>query len=116
MLNIAIVLFLFAATLGVIILLAILKNRPTNKPIVVIHGILGGLGLLIALTWFAMGEITPLYLTAIGILLVAITLGFIVFGIDISNMKIPKWLALLHPLFAITGIVVLIVYMTKLPN
>ncbi|MES2218324.1 MAG: hypothetical protein V4501_07925 [Pseudomonadota bacterium] len=113
MLVFAIVLFLFAAMLGVVLLLSILKNHKTNKALAVLHGSLGGFGLLVALTYLAIGTITPLYLIAIGILLVAICLGFILFGIDISNLRIPKWLALLHPLFAVTGVVVLIVYMTR---
>jgi hypothetical protein len=116
MLATAIVLFIFAAIFGVIVLLSILKNHRTPKPIVVIHGSLGGVGLLIALTYLAMGNITPLYLTSMGFLLVAITIGFIVFGIDISGMRIPKWLALLHPLLAVTGVIILIVYMIQQPT
>lgn len=113
MLAFALVLFVAAAMLGTVVLLSILKNRPTPKAIVVIHGSLGGLGLLIALTYLAMGDITRLYLTSIGFLLVAITIGFIAFGIDISNMRVPKWLVLLHPLFAIIGVILLIVYMSS---
>jgi hypothetical protein len=113
MLVFAIVLFLCAAVLGTIVLLSILKNRKTNKAIAVLHGSLGGFGLLLALTYLAIGTITPLYLTGIGVLLVAICLGFILFGIDISNLRIPKWLALLHPLFAVAGIVLLLVYLNR---
>jgi hypothetical protein len=113
MLVFAMILFLCAVILGFVLLLSILKDRKTNKPLAVLHGTFGGFGLLVALTYIAIGTITPLYLAGIGILLIAITLGFIVFGIDISNMRIPKWLALLHPLFALTGIAILVVYMTK---
>jgi hypothetical protein len=113
MLVFAMILFLCAILLGFILLLSILKNRKTNKPLAVIHGTFGGFGLLIALTYLAIGTVTPIYLAGIGILLIAITLGFILFGIDISNMRIPKWLALLHPLFALAGVALLVVYMAK---
>jgi hypothetical protein len=44
------------------------------------------------------------------VLLLAITVGFTVFGFDISNKRIPKFLAILHPILAIAGVVLLIVY------
>jgi hypothetical protein len=113
MLIFALVLFLIAAILGLVVLLTILKNRTTPKPVVVIHGIVGGFALLIALTYLALGNITPLYLTSMGFLLAGITVGFIVFGIDISGSRIPKWLALLHPTLAGTGLIMLLIYVVK---
>jgi hypothetical protein len=110
MLAVAITLFAFAAVFGLIILCAILKNMPTPKPVVVIHGSLGGLGLLLALTYLAIGDITPLYIASICLLLVAITIGFVVFGFDISGKRVPKSLAILHPLLAALGVIILIVY------
>jgi hypothetical protein len=110
MLAVAILLFLFAAVFGAIVLLAILKNRTTPKPLVVIHGSLGGIGLLVMLTYLAIVQITPLLMIGVSLLLIAIALGFTVFGIDIGEKSIPKWLAILHPLFAIAGVIVLIIY------
>ena len=113
MLNVALVLFLFPAMLGVILLFALLKKQQTSKPIALIHGSLGGLGVLLTLTWLALGEVTLLYLTALGLLLIAITLGLILFGYDVGKRDIPKWLALMHPLFAISGIILLICFIVQ---
>lgn len=113
MLSFAILLFLFAAVFGLIVLIAILKNQTTPKPIVIIHGSLGGIGLLVALSFVAAGKITPVLIAGISTLLVAIVIGFTVFGIDISEKHIPKLLAILHPLLAITGIALLIIYLLQ---
>jgi hypothetical protein len=110
MIAVAIMLFAFAAVFGLIVLIAILKNQATPKPVVVIHGSLGGVGLLILLTYLAMGNVTPIYIASLCVLLLAITVGFTVFGFDISNKRIPKFLAILHPILAIAGVVLLIVY------
>jgi hypothetical protein len=115
MIAVAIMLFAFAAVFGLIVLIAILKNHPTPKPVVVIHGSLGGIGLLVLLTYLAMGNITPLYIASLSLLLIAITIGFTVFGFDISNKRIPKSLAILHPILAIAGIVLLILYASHQP-
>jgi hypothetical protein len=115
MIAVAITLFAFAAVFGLIVLIAILKNMATPKPVVVIHGSLGGIGLLVALTYLAIGNITPLYIASICLLLVAITIGFVVFGFDISGKRIPKSLAILHPLLAVAGVIILIIYAVQQP-
>ena len=110
MLGVAIMFFVFAAVFGLIVLIAILKNQTTPKPVVVIHGSLGGIGLLILLTYLAIGNITPLYIASLCLLLIAVAIGFTVFGFDISEKRIPKVLAILHPVLAISSVILLIVY------
>ncbi len=109
MLSIAIMLFVFAAVFGAIVLLAILSNKPTPKPVVIIHGTLAGIGLLLAVTYVAIGKASTLQITGLVLLLLAALGGFTLFGIDISNKKIPKALAIGHPFLAIIGVILLIV-------
>lgn len=114
MLATAIVLFLFAGVFGLIVLLTLFKNHPTPKPVVVIHGVLGGIALLITLTYLAMGHTEPLFLTGTGLLLAAVVIGFIAFGIDISGMRVPRWLVIIHPLLAVAGVIVLLFFLEKM--
>jgi hypothetical protein len=110
MLGFALSLFILAAILGSIVLAAILKNKPTPKPIAIIHGSLGGFGLLLLLTYLAVAKINALLLSGVAVLLLAMVGGLIMFGIDVSEKPIPKVLAILHPLFAIAGLIMIILY------
>lgn len=110
MLVVAITLFIFAAFFGLIILTSILKNQPTPKPAVFIHGGIALIALVATVTYIVAGHADTLVLTGLGLLLLAALGGLTLLVVDLSNKPIPKLLALLHPLFAISGVIVLIIY------
>ncbi len=111
MLAVAVIFFIFASVFGLVVLTEILRNHTTPKPVVLIHGFLAGIGLLIALTYAAMGHSSSLYVTGLVVLILAAIGGFTLFAIDVSQKKIPKLMAILHPILAITGVVIFIVYL-----
>lgn len=113
MLVTAIVLFLFAALFGSIILTAILKDRPTPKPIVAIHGGIALIALLATITYFIVGQTDGLFMTGLVLLLIAAVGGISLMVIDLSKKPIPKLVALLHPILAVSGVVILCIFLLK---
>ena len=113
MLPVAIVLFVFAAIFGAIVLLAILRNHRTPKPVVIAHGSFAGFALLLVITYIAMGHTDRLLIAGAIVLLVAAIGGFIMFGIDIFTKRPPKMIAIIHPIIAISGVVLLFAYLLE---
>ena len=114
MLQAAIMFFIFGASIGAVILMAVLKDKPTPKPAVVAHGILGGFAILMCITYIAMGHTDTMLLTGVGLLLLAAIGGFYMFGKDVYKLPIPKVVAVIHPMIALSGVILLIVYVVQM--
>lgn len=112
MLLLAISLFVIAALFGLYVLIHILKDRPTPKPVVFIHGGIAATALLIVA--YA-SYLNPSYwlVTSLIVFLVAATGGLFMFGIDMSRRPIPKAVAIIHPLIAVIGLLILIFYVIQ---
>ncbi len=109
MLTAAIILFVVAAIFGLMNLIPILQNKPTQKPSVFIHGGVAAVGLLLVI--LAVAKATgPSPVTALILFVVAALGGFVLFGIDMQKKPVPKWLAVLHPVIAAVGLVLLIIF------
>lgn len=116
MLVIAIILFLVAAFFGLFVLSAILKDKKTPKGMVLAHGIFAFIALLVTIAYIAGGHVDTLLITSISLLILAALGGFTLLTIDIYKKPIPKMFAVMHPVFAITGVILLIVYMLQQLN
>lgn len=110
LLKIAIALLILGAIFGLIVLTSILRNRPTPKPMVLFHGLFVATGLVLVLIAFLTGHSDKLLGISLGLLIIAALGGFTLLFNDLLKRPIPKWLAVLHPLIAAAGLVVLIVY------
>jgi FtsH-binding integral membrane protein len=112
MLYLAIGLFVLAAVFGLILLTAILRNQPTPKPVVFIHGGLAVTALLLVIFFIVRnngeGPVTSLIL-----FILAAVGGLTLFSIDIRNKPVPKWLAVIHPIVAALGLLTLIIYVMR---
>jgi hypothetical protein len=106
----AICLFIIAAGFGLVILTAILRDQPTPKPFVLIHGPLAALAIVLVVIDVARGHAAGLLIASLIIFIVAAIGGFTLLTLDTLHKRIPKPLAILHPLIAVTGLIVLIVY------
>lgn len=111
--QVSIILFIIAAILGLIILTAVLKDRATPKPIVFIHGPIAAIALIIAIVYLFTGHADPLLIASVILFVIAALGGLTLFTIDMRDRPIPKFLAVLHPIFAATGLVLLIIYALK---
>ncbi|EKD54582.1 MAG: hypothetical protein ACD_60C00068G0024 [uncultured bacterium] len=113
MLIAAIVFFILAASLGLVLLTAILRDRPTYKPIVFMHGTIAGIALIILVTYVALGHTDTLLITSLVLFVLAALGGFTLFTFDINDKPIPKKLAIMHPLLAVVSLILLIVYVAQ---
>jgi len=109
MLYLAIALFALAAVFRLIVLTAILRNKPTPKPAVFIHGGLAVTALLIVIFYIAENAGSGPILSVVLFVLAALG-GLTLFTIDMQKKPIPKWIALVHPLVAVVALVTLILY------
>ncbi len=108
MLLTTIILFALAAVLGLILITKVFKDEETPKAVVYSHGGAAALALvLLIITYMNQGD--SLMLTSLLVFIVAALGGFVMFGRDVSHKPIPKWLAVVHALAAVTGFVLLLV-------
>lgn len=113
MLLTAIILFVIAAIFGLIVLTAILKDKPTPKPAVFTHGPIAATALILVIIYAVMGHMHPLLITSITLFVFAALGGLTLFIIDMSKKPIPKLLAVLHPILAVIALIVLIIYVLQ---
>lgn len=107
MLITTVILFALAAVLGVLLITRVLKDEQTPKGVVFAHGGAAATALvLLIIAYVQQGE--SLLMVSILIFVVAALGGFVMFSRDLTNRSIPKWLAIVHALAAVTGFLVLL--------
>ena len=108
----AIILFAIGALFGLHILTNVLKNKPTPKTSVLLHGLFVAVPLLMVIIAVINRENVTSTLTASMIFfLIAALGGFAMVFLDFGKKQLPpKGLAILHPILAVVGLVLLIVY------
>lgn len=107
MLIASVIVFALAAALGLYLLRYILMEKNTPKGVVMIHGGIAALGIVLLIIYSLLykGPIASLIvfvLAALG--------GFLMFGMDIFGKKVPKIFAIGHGLIAVTGFVLLVLF------
>lgn len=109
---IAIILFAIGALFGLHVLTHILKNKPTPKTSVFLHGLFVAIPLIMVIVAVANGENVTSSLTASMIFFLMAGLGgFVMVYLDLGKSKLPpKGIAILHPILAVVGLILLIVY------
>jgi hypothetical protein len=110
MLIAAIILFLIAAGFGLVVLTAILKNQPTPKPFVYIHGIIAASAVTLVIYYLVTSPASPLLVASLVLFVGAALGGLTLFTLNMKHKPIPKVLALAHPIVGILGLVTLIGY------
>ncbi|KTD60323.1 hypothetical protein Lsan_2101 [Legionella santicrucis] len=112
MLILAIVLFIAAAVCGLILLTAILQDKPVNKAAKILHGIFAAAGIILVLVYvfLFMPSWSSLLVTSSILLVLAALGGLTLFILGMKNKEIPKLAAVIHPLIAFAGLLALIIY------
>lgn len=104
----AIGLFATAALIGVYMLLLVLQKKPVPKGAAIIHGLMAATALVLLIvdmikTGADTVQIIVLFtITALG--------GIVLFARDMTGRSLPKSLAVVHGLLAVTGFVFLLIY------
>ncbi|KTD10921.1 hypothetical protein Lgra_1887 [Legionella gratiana] len=112
MLILAIGLFIAAAVCGLILLTAILQDKPVNKTAKNLHGIFAATGIILVLVYvfIFMPSGSPLLITSSILLVLAALGGLFLFILGMKKKGIPKLVAVIHPLIAFAGLLALIIY------
>lgn len=108
MLITSIILFALAAVLGLILLTKVLKDENTPKTVVYSHGAAAAIALVLLIIAY-MNQGDTLLMISVLIFVVAALGGFVLFAKDLGQKTIPKWLAVVHALAAVTAFVLLLV-------
>lgn len=108
-----IILFLIAAVFGLVLLNAILRNKRTSRFAIVAHGSFVTIALLVLIAYIATGHASPLLLTSLGLFILAALGGLTLLTLDASKKPPPKLIAIIHPLVAISALVILIIAALK---
>jgi hypothetical protein len=109
----AIFLFVIAAIFGLINLSAILRDQPTPKLSVLAHGIFAFIALLVLIAAAISHPESTLLLTSVVLFILAALVGFTLLSFDLRNKPIPKVIAIIHPLVAVSALVLLVIVVFK---
>ena len=108
MIYTAITLFALSAILGMVLLTFVLQGKETPKGIVFSHGPLAVAGLILLII-YAFKE-SPGPIEAIILFIIAAAGGLIMVFKDLTGKSVPKWLAVIHGLIAVTGFIFLLAF------
>ena len=107
---IPIILFAVGALFGLHIVTHIFKTKPTPKVSVLFHGLFVVTALILVISAVAEGA-SGLIVTSLVFFIIAALGGLTMFYIDIIKKQTPpKLFAVLHPMAAATGLILLIIY------
>lgn len=106
MLVSAIVLFSLAALLGIFLLTFVLRGKETPKAVTFTHGPLAAAGLLLLIIYTFQNSPAPI--ASLLLFVIAASGGFVLISLDLTRTSVPKWLALLHGLIAVAGLILLL--------
>lgn len=108
MLYTIIAIFALAAILGMILISHVLRSKETPKGVVIGHGLFAAVALVL-LIMYVMGN-KPGPMESLIVFVIAALGGFIMVARDFTGRSIPKWLAVVHGLAAVTGFILLLAF------
>lgn len=112
MIYLAIIIFLIAAVFGLIIASAIIRNQPTPKPMVYLHGLLGAIALAIVVIYVLKNPGNNPMISLV-LLVIAALGGFVLFARDMTKKPGPLALVIIHALMAVSGVLGLILFVIR---
>ena len=108
MISAAIGFFALSAILGMILLSFVLQGKHTPKALAFTHGPLAVVGVVLLIIYCTSHDPRPI--ESLILFIIAATGGIILISRDLMGKTIPKWLAVVHGLIAVTGFVWLLVF------
>jgi peptidoglycan/LPS O-acetylase OafA/YrhL len=101
-------LFALGAIIGMYLLAMVMKNKDTPKAVTFIHGLFVVVALIMLIVYIT--NHTPAPIESLVLFIIAALGGLVLVYRDIAGKKIPKWLAIVHGLVALTGFAFLLLY------
>jgi hypothetical protein len=103
MLVLSICLFVLAAVIGLTLAVMLFKKKETPKPVVVVHGLVAGSGLVLLFLHTLKNPHSLLYV-AIGLFVLAALGGVILFANDLRRRPGPLFLVVIHATAAVVAL------------
>lgn len=100
-------LFSLAAILGLILISYVLRSKETPKAVAFIHGPVAAIALIILIIYTINHD--RMFIASIVLFVIAALGGIILFIKDLTGKTVPKWLAVVHGLVAVSGFTVLLI-------
>jgi hypothetical protein len=113
--TIAIVLFVVGALFGLHVLTHILKEKPTPKVSVVLHGLIVATALVIVIINVMRGGSGLLVTSMVFFIMAALGGAYLAYVDNVKKLQPPKAIAIMHPMIAAVGLVMLIIYVFGKP-
>lgn len=107
MLYATIVLFALAAVMGLLILKSWLTGQKISRTIIYAHGIFAALGLALLIVHYFQNGAKTLQ-AAIILFVLGALVGFYMFFRDIKGKMSPVWMAIVHGLVGVAGVVLIL--------
>ena len=104
----AIALFALAAILGMYLISFVLQSKETPKAFAFIHGLFAATALVLLIVHTVNTNVD--LIEAIVLFVIAALGGFIMIIRDLTGKSVPKSLAVVHGLLAVSGFIFLLVY------
>lgn len=106
----AILLITGAAVLGAAMLYYLLTGKHIPKGMAFAHGPLALSGLIVLIVYAITTTHHHKHYESIALFSIAAVGGLVLIYRDLTGKKIPKWLAILHALLAVTGLLFVVVH------
>lgn len=106
---VAIFFFLFAATLGLTLLMEILCKSPAPQSAVKAHGLIAAGGLITFGIYIILGHFQTLLMISFILFIMAAMNGLTLFILRRHRKPLPTLLVLLHPLLAFSALILLVI-------
>jgi hypothetical protein len=101
-------LFALGAIVGLYLLTLVLQSKETPKAVVLLHGLFVVVALVTLIVYTTKN--TPGPVESLVLFIIAALGGIVVAYRDFTGKKIPRWLAVVHGLIAVTGFIFLVVF------
>jgi hypothetical protein len=105
----AVIVFAVAAVLGLALALNHFRDRPRPLPLVLAHGAFGALGLVLLFVVGSSGGIAGNWQLPLAVFVAAALGGFVLFGLDLKQKRMPSAIVVIHALAAVAAFVLLLV-------
>jgi hypothetical protein len=109
MVYVTVALFAVAAVFGAINLVRLAASGRAPRVTVYLHGLVAATALVL-LVIYAVTNTAAAPIVALILFVVAALGGFLLFGIDVTTKKPPKWLGFIHGAVAVAGFVFLLIF------
>jgi hypothetical protein len=103
-----IALFALAAIFGMVLISYVLRSKETPKGVMIAHGLFAATALVLLASYVFGNQPSPT--ESLILFVIAALGGFIMVARDLTGKSIPKWLAVVHGLVAVSGFIMLLIF------